>query len=166
MSITELAKNVGSSRPTITSRLKHLISDEKAIIHGGLNLEKMGFKMACVGLEVKNKDTRNRVEKILGACPRILNTFRTTGKANMHIAFWGEKDEIIHSTIESFRDIENVDIVYSHYLGTPSHGKIMVPIHPEKKEKTACNKSCSSCERYTIELCVGCPMTKDYKNPF
>ena len=52
VSITELAEEVGASRPTITSRLRNLLKDDTVIVRGGLNLTKLDFKMACIGLEV------------------------------------------------------------------------------------------------------------------
>lgn len=166
ISITELAERVGSSRPTITSRLRRLLEEELVVIVGGLNLKKMGFKIACVGLEVKNEGTRRDFERLLRSCPRVLFTFRTPGKANLYIALWSKEDQTINSVIESFRDIENVDIVFTHYLGTPTSGKIMLPVHTVKMDKPPCDRDCSTCDRYENALCLGCPMTKDYRSPF
>jgi DNA-binding Lrp family transcriptional regulator len=54
ISITDLTERVGSSRPTVTNRLRRLLGEEIVLVRGGLNLRKCGFKMACVGLEVKS----------------------------------------------------------------------------------------------------------------
>ena len=165
ISITEIAEKVGSSRPTVTSRVKQLLEERSVIIQGGLNLSAVGYKMACVGLEVSNEDTRKNVEHILRSCPRVLNIFRTPEKANIHIAVWGEEDQTINSTIESFRDLQDVDIVYTHYLGTPIHGDIGINITPALSEETPCGKKCSDCHRYQNQWCLGCPVTVDYMNP-
>ena len=164
-SITEIAEKVGSSRPTVTSRVKQLIDERSVIIQGGLNLSAAGYKMACVGLEVRNEDSRKNMEHILKSCPRVLNVFRTPEKANIHIAVWGEEDQTINSTIESFRDIEDVDIVYTHYLGTPIHGDIAIKLTPEQTKETPCGQVCSECHRYQNKWCLGCPMSVDYVNP-
>jgi len=95
--ITELAEKVGSSRPTVTNRLKRLIDEGLVIVTGGLNMSKFGYKMACIGLEVKSSETRVELEECLTHCPRVINMFRTTGKANLHIALWGEDDRALNS---------------------------------------------------------------------
>ena len=69
ISITDLADKVGSSRPTITNRLKRLVDDGLVLVNGGLSLGRLGFKMACVGLEVKNGTDRLDVENCLKGCP-------------------------------------------------------------------------------------------------
>ncbi len=165
ISITEIAEKVGSSRPTVTNRVKQLLESRSVIIEAGLNLAAAGYKMACVGLEVKNEDTRRKVEHMLKSCPRVLNVFRTPEKANIHIAVWGEEDQTINSTIESFRDLHDVDIVYTHYLGTPIHGDIGIKVTPAHSEETPCGKLCSECHRYENKWCLGCPITVDYVNP-
>lgn len=165
ISITEIAERVGSSRPTVTSRVKQLLESRSVIIGAGLNLAAAGYKMACVGLEVRNEETRRNVEQLLKSCPRVLNVFRTPEKANIHIAVWGEEDQTINSTIESFRDLHDVDIVYTHYLGTPIHGDIGIKVTPAHSEETPCGKICSECHRYENKWCLGCPICVDYVNP-
>lgn len=165
ISITEIAEKVGSSRPTVTSRVKQLLESRSVLIGAGLNLTAAGYKMACVGLEVRNEDTRKNVEHMLKSCPRVLNVFRTPEKANIHVAVWGEEDQTINSTIESFRDLHDVDIVYTHYLGTPIHGDIMIKVTPTLSEETPCGKTCSECHRYENKWCLGCPITVDYVSP-
>ena len=73
ISITEIAENVGSSRPTVTNRVKQLLEDHSVIIEAGLNFAAAGYKMACVGLEVRNEETRKKVEHLLKSCLRVLN---------------------------------------------------------------------------------------------
>jgi len=165
ITITELAEKVESSRPTVTNRVRQLLENRSVIIQGGLNLKEVGFKMACVGLEVSNEETRRHVEHVLVSCPRVLNVFRTPEKANVHIGVWGEDDQTINSTIESFRDIEGVEIVYTHYLGTPIHGDLAIKVFPITSDETPCGKVCSTCHRFENNWCLGCPITTDYVNP-
>ena len=165
ISISELAARIDSSRPTVTNRLERLIKDEIVEIKGGLNLRTLGFKIAYVGLEVKEEDARKDIEFYLKKCPRVLNIFRSTGKANIHLNIWGEDDETIKSTIESFRDLHNAEIIYTRYLGTPIYGNIIINLNTFYKTETPCGKICSECHRYTNEWCVGCPITIHYKNP-
>ena len=165
ISLTELAERIDSSRPTATKRLEHLMEEEIVEIKGGVNLRKFGFKIANVGLEVKEEEARKDVEWYLKRCPRVLNIFRSTGKANIHIDIWGEDDDTIKSTIESFRDLSNAEIIFTRYLGTPIHGNIIIDLNTLDKTETPCGKICSECSRYTNTWCVGCPTTINYQNP-
>lgn len=165
ISVTELAEKVKSSRPTVTNRLKRLIDENLIIVRGGLNPRKFGFKMASVGLEVKKESARKEVETYLKDCPRVLDIFRTPGKANIHLTVWGEDDQTISSTIESFRDFQNMDIVYTHYLGTPIHGNIVINVESSENGEAPCGMKCADCHRYNNAWCVGCPASKYYKSP-
>ncbi len=163
--LTELAEKVGSSRQTVANRLKRLLDEELVIVRGGLNLQKFGFKMASVGLEVRTDKARREVEQFLKKCPRVLSIYRTPEKANIHVSVWGEDDQTINSTIESFRDNTSVDIVYTRYLGTPIHGNIAIDVEPSKNSETPCGMNCTDCQRYSNAWCAGCPASSDYRNP-
>jgi len=165
ISITELAESVDSSRPTVTSRLRQLLNNGQIIISGGLSLKAAEYKMACVGLEVKNEESRIKMEQYLSNCPRVVFVFRTPEKANVFVGIWGEEDQILNSTIESFRDHQDVDVIYSHYLGTPIYGDIPINVNMAKDEKAPCGVVCSECNRYENEWCLGCLVSVDYKNP-
>ncbi|MGD2201759.1 MAG: AsnC family transcriptional regulator [Candidatus Bathyarchaeota archaeon] len=165
ISITELADRVGASRPTVTKRFNRLLEDKSAIIQSGLDPKAFGFKIACFGLEVKNEGTRIELEKMLESCPRVLNVFRTPEKANLHIGVWGEEDQTINSTVESFRDFPEVDVIYVHYLGTPIYGGMAINIPPVTSEEPPCGKDCSGCHRYQKNWCCGCPQSNYYRNP-
>lgn len=164
-SLSELAEKAGSSRQTAANRLKRLIDEERIVVKGGLNLRKFGFKMAYVGLEVKTDKNRSRVEEYLRDCPRVFTIFRVPEKANLHLIVWGEDEQTINSTIESFRDLQDVDIVYTRYLGTPIHGNVFINIALSNDSETPCGKKCADCHRYVNLLCLGCPISSDYKNP-
>jgi hypothetical protein len=142
-----------------------LINEEIVVINGGLNLRKYKYKITHVGLEVRTEITRKEFEDYLENCPRVLHIFRTPEKANLHLQVWGEDDQTISSTIESFRDHLNVDVVFTHYLGTPIHGDIIIDVVPSSHDETPCGLNCSDCIRYQYEWCIGCPSSSDYKNP-
>ena len=163
--IRELAKKAGASRQTVANRLKRLMDEKLIVVKAGLNIEKFDFKMACVGLEVKSENTRRRMEQYLKDCPRVAAFFRTPEKANIHLEVWGEDDQTITSTIESFRDLENIDIVYTHYLGTPIHGDMILNVAPLQSNELPCGGNCIDCYRYINGWCVGCPISSGYKNP-
>lgn len=165
ISVTDLAKKINSTRPTVTNRLRRLINEELINVVGGLNLREFGFKIVSVGLEVRKEPARKDVETYLKGCPRVLNMFRTPGKANIHAIVWGEDDQTLNSTLESFRDLPNVEIVYTHYLGTPIHGNITVNLVSGGNDEPPCGMECVDCYRYNNAWCFGCPASKHYKNP-
>jgi len=101
----------------------------------------------------------------LKTCPRVLTVFRIPEKANIHFRIWEEDDRTINSTIESFRDRKNVDIVYSRYMETPIHGNIVINIKPSENRETPCGLNCSDYPRYIDALCLGCPASSNYRNP-
>jgi len=164
--ISELAEKANSSRLTVSKRLKRLIDEGLIGVAGGLNLSKLRCKVANVGLEVKNEQTRRELETHLKGCPRVMTIFRSPEKANIHFTMWGENEQTINSTIESFRDLQNVDIIYSHYLGTPIHGEIRVKVPLVRNTETPCGMKCADCYRYKNSWCLGCPASDDYRDPF
>ena len=165
-SVTELTEKAESSRPTVTTRLKRLLDEKLVVIKGGLNLRQFGFKIAHVGLEIRTEKARKEIETSLRNCPRVINIFRTPEKANIHLSVWGEDDQTINSTIESFRDQQNVSIVYTHYLGTPIHGDITVSVETRRKDETPCGRKCGECHSYQNSWCRGCPSSSDYRTFF
>jgi len=165
ISLIGLAEKTGVPRQTVTNRLRQLIDEGLVLIKGGLDIRKLGYKISEVGLEIRGEQARREIERYLKDCPRVLNIFRTPGKANFHIRVWGEEDRTINSTIESFGDIQNVDIIYTNYLGTPTFGDIIIDAHPKDLVKAPCGMVCEDCTRYHNDLCTGCPTTKYYKNP-
>jgi DNA-binding Lrp family transcriptional regulator len=162
ISITQLALKTGSSRPTVTKKLKKLIDDGFVGTKAGLNASRMGFKVALIGLEIMTDDSRSSLFKRLQDCPRVLSIARTTEKANIIAMVWGEDDNTLQSTVESFRDLVNVSLVYSHSLGTPV-SQIIVPLILGSEDNTPCGLSCDICDRYKSNWCLGCPSTKHYK---
>jgi DNA-binding Lrp family transcriptional regulator len=166
ISMTKLAKKTGLSRPTVTARLKQLMDDEILLTPSGINLAKVGYKVATVSLEVVDEENRLGLEKKLRMCPRVLTIYRTSSKANFHASLWGEDEHTIKSTIESFRDFPGVNIIEINYLGIPIKGKITIsPPNPENKI-TPCGKICSDCYSYENSWCTGCPSSLDYKTLF
>ena len=165
ISVTDLANKVQSSRPTVTNRFNRMKELGLLNVMGGLNFMKLGFKMATVGLEVKTEARRKEVLEILRKCPRVQTIFRSPKKANIELGVWGENDQTINSTIESFRDIQDVDIVGINYLGSPVHGNIILRLNPGNLKVTLCGSICAECRRYQNDWCHGCPDSQDYKNP-
>jgi len=154
ISITDLAIKSQSSRPTVTNRLKRMKELGLLEVVGGLNFIRLGYKIAVVGLEVKTEESRKETIEVLSKCPRVQAIFRSPKKANT-----------INSTVESFRDISNVDIIDINYLGAPIKGDFILRLDLKGLDETPCGMVCADCHRYENDWCYGCPDSKDYKNP-
>lgn len=160
--VTQLAKEVGVSRPTAINRLKKLTSKNILQINAGINIGKLGFRMACITLEVKGGDNRQQIEKHLINCPRILMLLRLSGKPNLFITLFGENQNTLVSTIESLRDFPGINIVDVNHSEPPFSGTFSLKIFPEKSDITPCGKKCSDCFRYKNDQCLGCPVATEY----
>ena len=160
--VTQLAKEVGVSRPTAINRLKKLISENILSINAGVNIGKLGFRMACLTLEVKGVDNRQQFEKFLMNCPRVLTSFRLSGKSNLLITLFGENPETLMSTIESFRDFLGVNIIDVNHSEPSVSETFSLQVFPEKSDISPCGKKCSDCFRYQNDKCLGCPVVTEY----
>ena len=165
ISITELANSVQSFRPTVTNRIIRMKELGLLNVVGGLDFLNVGYKMATVSLKVPTEESLKATIEILSNCPRVQTIFRSPKKANIEVGVWGENDPTINSTIESFRDISNVDIIDINYLGAPIKGNIILRFDPKNLDITPCGQVCADCHRYQNDWCNGCPDSKDCKNP-
>jgi DNA-binding Lrp family transcriptional regulator len=161
MSITDLAQRINSSRPTVTNHLEKLRKEGVVKIQTGLDLAKLGYKMAVIGLEVNGE----RFYDVMAQCPRVQTMFRTSDIANIQVGVWAEDDTAMKSCIECFRDLPNVRIVETKYLGTPVKGNVTLPLQLGDAEVAPCEKKCVLCDQYGSDWCPGCPVTIFYKNP-
>ncbi len=164
-SISELANETGVTRQTIATRLKRLYDEDYVKVAGGLNLVKLGYVMATVGLEVRSDEAREEITKLMQVCPRVLTIFKAQGKEDLQLSMWGESHESIDSTIASFRDFQGVNVLSTHYLGKPIHGSVSFTMDPKDSTIAPCGKDCSRCLSYTNSECPGCPDTSHYQNP-
>ena len=109
--LTDLSNKTKLSRPTITTHLSTLLDSGLLIYKTGLSMKNLDFLSALVGIEVKGEANKIHAEKGLSRCPRVLNVFRTSGKANIHVYLWGEDEHTLNSTIDCFRNLPNIDII-------------------------------------------------------
>jgi DNA-binding Lrp family transcriptional regulator len=165
ISLTAITKETGYSRPTVTSHLNKLLKEGDVIITGGYDIGKLGYKMASAGLEVKSDNSRREFIQLLRSCPRVQSIFRIPDKANIHVGIWGEDDQTIESTLESFRDFPGVNVVEINFLGTPIYGKIPITVGPFDNDVAPCGKVCSECLRFKNSWCYGCPVTSHSRSP-
>lgn len=165
-SITELAKDVGVSRPTAMKRLERMLKDKDINIDTGINIKKLGFRVGCVGLEVKGAEARNKVEKVLLNCPRVLMILCPFEKTSFSVYVFGEDQETLRSAIYSFAELPNTSIAYVNYSDPPLHPKTFpINTYLKKGNIAPCGRKCSECYSYNQSVCIGCPAVVEYKGP-
>lgn len=165
-SITEIAKDAGISRPTAMKRLERLIKDNDINVDASINIQKLGFRVGCVGLEVKGAEARNKVEEVLLNCPRVLMLLCPFEKISFSAYIFGEDQETLRSTIYSLAELANTNIAYVNYSDPPLHPKAFpINTYLKRGNTTPCGRKCGECYSYTQGICVGCPTVIEYKGP-
>jgi len=165
-SITELAKDAGISRPTAMKRLERMMKDNDIGIETGINIKKLGFRVGCVGLEVKGAEARNKMEKVLLSCPRVLMILCPFEKISFSVYLFGEDQETLRSVIYSLAEFPNTNIAYVNYSDPPLYPKTFpINIYLKKGIITPCGRKCSECFSYKQGTCIGCPAVVEYKGP-
>ena len=163
-SITQLAKETGLSRPTVTNRLDKLLKDRVVSVDPGLNLRKLECPTAALTLETEGVDERRRIEKTLARCPRVIMMLRLTEKANLMVTLYGEDQDSLRSTIESIGSWPGANILGVSHAEPPLYPETFrVPVTNEKVTIAPCGKDCSECPNYVIKECLGCPVTIHYR---
>ena len=165
-SITDLAKDTKVSRPTVIKRLNRMIKDKTINIDAGINLTKLGFQVGCIGIEVKSTNEKSKMQKILEKCPRVIMILSPYDKVTFSVYLFGEDMDTLRSTIYSFKEIPNTDIVYVNYSDAPLYPKSFpINIYLERGAVTPCGQKCKECASYQQNLCIGCPAVEEYKGP-
>lgn len=155
VSVSELANKVKVSRPTINKILASLIENEKIMLTSGLNAKVHHCKVANVGINVASGDSRSKIINILDVCPNVINIYRTTDQANLLVTICGADEQSITSHVNCLGDLEEVEVKYSHSLGTPLKN-LAIPISIGDNSNTPCGRNCFECLSYQNEWCGGC----------
>ena len=164
--ITQIAKDAGISRPTAINRLKKLRESSSVILGARVNVTKLGFKLALVALKTKTVDAREKPEKNLAICPRVLMLIQSSGNPNYLALLYSENTETLLSVIECFKSFAGVDVVSWHRSKPPILPETLdLKVFPTKYELAPCGKKCGECSCYQNLECLGCPAVIEYKGP-
>ena len=157
ISITALAKNVESSRPTVQYRLNRLIDEGYLNLNGGLDLAKTGYKVALIGIEVKKRVTMQETEAHLRNCPRVQLIYTAPGTSNMQVQVWGENDENLSRLLNCFGEMPDTEIKDVLFLGAPGYGNVNLDVDKILDRENPCSEYCKLCPDYGDK---GCPRIK------
>ncbi len=165
-SILDVSKEIHVSRPTISNRIRQMVQTGLISFTPNLDLVKLRFRMAHVGLSIKNRDLVRDFCVRYKTCPRVLSISRPSEEFNVSICLWGEDISTLESTIESMRSWGEGQIRFVHYSGPPVYpSKMHVQVYPDKKEESPCGKICAECTAFREEQCIGCPAVDCYEGP-
>ena len=163
----EMAKKLHISQPSVAARIKKLKA--KGLIEQiiGVNLNKVGLKVAMVRLATTN------TEKILNMfrdCPFFLNGFIISGKDNLVLMLVGDDmaslESIIDSHIRPDKDVQSVD--FDVIITSIKDFVIPINIPTDALNKSPCDldHKCEDCYAFKTNRCFGCPVTGKYKGSF
>ncbi|HTX44345.1 MAG TPA: Lrp/AsnC family transcriptional regulator [Methanocella sp.] len=165
VSQVEIAEQVGLSQPTVGARISKLKQSGVISTTVGMDLMKVGLKLAKVDVTTKNSiDVLGQFK----ACPCFLNGFVVSGKENLSLFFISEDistiEAIIDKHIRSHPAVTDVDL---GIIITAINDLVLpVKLNVEKGDKTPCGFDCKECDYYTSNRCLGCCASKAYKGTF
>ena len=162
-----IAKKLHISQPSVAARIKKL--KDRGLIEQiiGVNLNKVGLKVAMVRLTTTN------TEKILNMfrdCPFFLNGFIISGKDNLVLLLVGDDmaslESIIDSHIRPDKDVQSVD--FDVIITSIKDFVIPINMPTEALYKPPCglDHKCEECYAFKTNRCFGCPATGKYKGTF
>jgi len=163
--ITQIAKEVQSTRPTVIARMKQLSKKQIIDSKAKVNLKNLGLKFAAIHFRVeKARDTKQVIEK-LKLCPRVIQFVQVAGKSSCVALIYVEDAETLLSTIDCIESLLGFKVT-SYQRVLPLIGESFnINISLEKCEKAPCGKDCGLCLAYQQNECKGCPTTIKYKGP-
>lgn len=163
----EIAEKLHISQPSVAARIKKL--KERGLIEQiiGVNLNKVGLKVAMVRLATTN------TEKILNMfrdCPFFLNGFIISGEENLVLFLVGDDmaslESIIDSHIRPDKDVQSVD--FDVIITSIKNFVIPINMPTEPLHNSPCglDHKCEECYAFKTNRCFGCPATGKYKGTF
>jgi len=163
----EIAKKLHISQPSVAARIKKL--KKQGLIEQiiGVNLNKVGLKVAMVRLTTSNTE---KILTMFRDCPFFLNGFIVTGKDNLVLLLIGDDmaslESIIDSHIRPDKDVQSVD--FDVIITSIKDFIVPVNIPKESLHHPPCglDHKCEDCSAYVTNRCFGCPATGKYKGTF
>lgn len=167
MSQSEIAERIGISQPSVGVRLKKLRRKGAISFLIGMNFKRIGLYLAKVDVNAKN--TTDVINNFTG-CPYFLNGLITSGKRNLTLLFMSEDIVTLEAIVDGhLRADPNIRDVEMNIVITPTSDLVFpVRMKFEKQKEAPCGYegNCQSCNYYSSERCLGCPVTGHYRGKF
>jgi Lrp/AsnC family transcriptional regulator, leucine-responsive regulatory protein len=163
----QMAKKLHISQPSVAARIKKL--KDRGLIEQnlGVNLNKVGLKVAMVRLSTTNTE---KILDMFSDCPFFLNGFIISGKDNLVLLLVGDDmsslESIIDSHIRPDKDVQSVDFDVIITSIKDFVIPINMPIEALNNPPCGLDHKCEECYAFKTNRCFGCPATGKYKGTF
>jgi DNA-binding Lrp family transcriptional regulator len=163
----EMAKKLHISQPSVAARIKKLKNSGLIEQIIGVNLNKVGLKVAMVRVATTNTE---KVLNMFRDCPFFLNGFIISGKENLVLLLVGDDmaslESIIDSHIRPDKDVKSVD--FNVIITSIKDFVIPINMPTEALNNPPCglDHKCEECYAFKTNRCFGCPATGKYKGTF
>ena len=163
----EIAKKLHISQPSVAARIKKL--KDRGLIEQiiGVNLNKVGLKVAMVRLATTNTE---KILNMFRECPFFLNGFIISGKDNLVLLLVGDDmaslESIIDSHIRPDKDVQSVDFDVIITSIKDFVIPINIPANALNNPPCGLDHKCEDCYAFKTNRCFGCPATGKYKGTF
>ncbi|MFH1327857.1 MAG: AsnC family transcriptional regulator [Candidatus Bathyarchaeota archaeon] len=164
-SLMTVAEELHLSRTAVRKRISKLLKDEAISFNVGINIKKLGYETVCVGLSVKGHNEFVKLTEALKKCPRLIMMVESWEKFNLVAYFYCEDSSTGLSTVDSFRGLRTVEIVFVYRANAPLYpDTVPVKTLPKKIDSAPCGlRKCEDCSFFIEDKCLGCPAVKVYK---
>ena len=167
-SLTDIGKALGLSHVSVRKRLKKLC-DETIKVTVGFNIEKLGFHIAIINVEVEGHDRLLELIEKFSKCPRIVFMTTTTGAYNLMTIMVAEDSDTLKAIIEvcsvrAQKGIRRSEVTIGDPPIIPRYLPIKI-VADKTLEEAPCGINCGKCIRYKQGKCLACPATKYYRGP-
>lgn len=165
VSQVDIAEQVGLSQPTVGARIAKLKQSGIISTVAGMNLMKVGLRMAKV--DVTTKDSIKVINQFKN-CPYFLNGLVVSGKENLCMYFIAEDISSVEAIIDKHirSDPAVMDVDLGIVISSVNDLIQPVKLNLDKVDLTPCGRDCTTCEYYTNNRCLGCAASKAYKGNF
>ena len=168
ISLIDIGKRLGLSHVSVRKRLMKLC-DDLIKVAAGLDVEKLGFRIAIVNAEVEGHKRLAELLEKFSKCPRIFFMTTTTGAYNLMTMMIAEDTDTLNAIIEvcsvrAQKGIRRSEVTIGEPPIVPKHLPIKI-IAEKALEDAPCGINCGKCIRYNQEKCLGCPATRYYRGP-
>lgn len=165
-SISKIAKEIGTSRPTVRKRLKNLSDEGWIKIWLGLNHRMAQLESGIMFFTLANVLESGVLFERIENCPRVVSVFTHVGPYHALAFLVAENESNLLYTTEclqgqiKFREVNFVKLTSQSIL---SPKFIVLRVFPVT-DLGPCGLDCLECIRYIKKQCDGCPGSSRYRN--
>ena len=167
-SLSEIGKTLGMSHVAVSKRLDKLVKANLVKITAGINSESIDTKVLFLGLETESMEVSEKIRKKYAKCPRLLMFAPVTGTYNLFAMMIAEDTWSLESilgtcSMRTEPGIRKSETWFGNAPLIPQYLQLDLSPRQTGTTKGPCKMDCATCNRYTIDKCVGCPNTTTYK---